>query len=115
MKNKSYLTVYLVVLVLVILSVSGCDILNPSPPGTPTELPNLLFTQAAETIRAQIAHDLPTATITPTPRPAPWGGRRWACRGCSEFALRVRHGNDGRTLCPPGSSADKQGRQRRRV
>jgi len=70
MKNKSNLTVYFAILVLVTLSVSGCDILNPSPPGTPTELPNILFTQAAETIMAQISHDLPTATITPTPRPA---------------------------------------------
>ena len=69
MKNQSYLTVYVAILVLLTLSVSGCDILNPSPPGTPTEMPNLLFTQAAETIMAQISQDVPTATITPTPRP----------------------------------------------
>ena len=69
MKNKPYLTMSFAFLVLVILSVSGCDILNPSPPGTPTALPTILFTQAAETIMAQISHDLPTATITPTPRP----------------------------------------------
>jgi hypothetical protein len=69
MKNKSYLTISFAFLVLAIFTVSGCDIIDPSPPDTPTALPNILFTQAAETIMAQISHDLPTATITPTPRP----------------------------------------------
>jgi len=69
MKNIPRFAVFMVFLVLVALLASGCDVINPPPPTTPTEMPNILFTQAAETIMAQIAKG-PTATITPTPGPA---------------------------------------------
>jgi hypothetical protein len=71
MMNKlPHFAAYLTFLVLVALLATGCDVFNPPPPATPTELPNILFTQAAETIMAQISQDVPTATITPTPGPA---------------------------------------------
>jgi hypothetical protein len=69
MKSVSQFTVSVVIMLLVALLASGCGVFNPSPPTTPTEIPNLLFTQAAETIMAQISQNVPTATITPTPGP----------------------------------------------
>ena len=68
MKNNPRFAVFVALLVLVALLASGCGVINPPPPTTPTEMPNILFTQAAETIMAQIAKG-PTATITPTTGP----------------------------------------------
>lgn len=69
MKKHSHLLICLASMVMLGLTISACGILNPTPIPTPTAMPNIFFTQAAETIMAQIAQDLPTATITPTPAP----------------------------------------------
>jgi hypothetical protein len=68
MKIKSRFVFVVTFLVLATVMVSACDIIN-SPPEEPTEIPQLAFTLAAQTIIAQISQSVPTATITPTPGP----------------------------------------------